>query len=89
VKTETSEDRPLFEIGPSKGWRALDLREMFQFRELLGVMVWRDIKVRYRQTLLGVVWVVAQPLLTMIIFTVLFNRVANIRPDSDVLMRSS
>jgi lipopolysaccharide transport system permease protein len=76
--TESAEERPLIEIAPSSGWRAIDFAELFQFRELLGVMVWRDVKVRYRQTLLGVLWVVAQPLLTMIIFTVLFNRVAKI-----------
>jgi lipopolysaccharide transport system permease protein len=77
--TEIADERPLIEIAPSSGWRALDLAELFQFRELLGVLVWRDVKVRYRQTILGVIWVVAQPLLTMIIFTVLFNRVAKIR----------
>lgn len=77
--TTHDEEQPLIVIAPSSGWRALDLAELFQFRELLGVLVWRDIKVRYRQTLLGVIWVVAQPLLTMLIFTVLFNRVAKIQ----------
>lgn len=76
--------RPVVEIGPSSGWRAIDLTEIFQFRELLGVMVWRDLKVRYRQTFLGVLWVVGQPLLTMLIFSVLFGRVAKLRPDRDV-----
>jgi lipopolysaccharide transport system permease protein len=82
--TESVEERPLIEIAASSGWRALDLAELFQFRELLGVLVWRDVKVRYRQTLLGVIWVVAQPLLTMIIFTVLFNRVARIQAGGNV-----
>ncbi|HEX6097601.1 MAG TPA: ABC transporter permease [Thermoanaerobaculia bacterium] len=82
--TESVEERPLIEIAPSSGWRALDLAELFQFRELLGVLVWRDVKVRYRQTLLGVIWVVAQPLLTMLIFTVLFNRVAKIQAGGNV-----
>ena len=77
--TEASiEERPLVEIAPTKGWRAIDLPELYRFRELLGVMVWRDVKVRYRQTLLGIIWVVAQPLMTMLIFTGLFNRVAKI-----------
>jgi homopolymeric O-antigen transport system permease protein len=75
------ENQPLIEIAPSSGWRALDLREIVQYRELLQVMVWRDVMVRYRQTLLGVVWVVAQPLMTMLIFTLLFNRVAKIEAD--------
>src|SRR3954447_1828152 len=76
-----AEEPPLIEISRSAGWRALDLHEIWQYRELLSVMVWRDIKVRYRQTLLGVIWVVAQPLMTMLIFTLLFNRVAKISAD--------
>ncbi|HVE73192.1 MAG TPA: ABC transporter permease [Thermoanaerobaculia bacterium] len=79
-----TDERPLVEIAPTKGWRALDLAEMFRFRELLGVLVWRDVKVRYRQTLLGVLWVVAQPLMTMAIFTILMNRVAGIQADGGV-----
>jgi len=71
------EQRPIV-IAPSSGWRPIDLREVWEYRELLAIFVWRDIKVRYRQTLLGVVWVVAQPLLTALIFTVLFNRMAKI-----------
>jgi len=71
------EPRPIV-IAPSSGWRSIDLREVWEYRELLFILVWRDIKVRYRQTLLGVLWVVAQPLLTAVIFTVLFNRVAKI-----------
>ncbi len=77
----TEESLPVIEIAPTSGWRALDLREIWQYRELLQILTWRDIKVRYRQTLLGVIWVVAQPLMTMIIFTLLFNRVAKITAD--------
>ena len=72
---------PVIDIAPTSGWRALDLREIWQYRELLQILTWRDIKVRYRQTLLGVIWVIAQPLLTMVIFTLLFNRVAKIPAD--------
>src|SRR5690348_12876704 len=72
------EERPTVEIAPTTGWRAVDLAELWRFRELLGVLVWRDVKVRYRQTLLGVLWVIVQPLVTMAIFTVLMNRVARI-----------
>jgi lipopolysaccharide transport system permease protein len=71
------EPRPIV-IAPSSGWRSIDLREVWEYRELLFILVGRDIKVRYRQTLLGVLWVVAQPLMTALIFTVLFNRVAKI-----------
>lgn len=66
----------VLEIAPTRGWRALDIREIWAYRELLYILVWRDLKVRYRQTILGALWVVGQPLLTMIVFTVLFNRVA-------------
>lgn len=75
--------RPI-EITPTRGWRRLDLREVWDYRELLLILVWRDVKVRYRQTLLGVVWVIAQPLLTALIFTLLFNRVARIGSGSAV-----
>lgn len=64
------------EIRPSRGWRAIDLRELWAYRELLIIFAWRDIKVRYRQTLLGAAWVMGQPLLTMLIFTLVFNRIA-------------
>jgi lipopolysaccharide transport system permease protein len=77
-------EAPLVEIAPTRGWRALDLAEVWRFRELLGVMAWRDVKVRYRQTLLGVLWVVAQPLMTMLIFTILLNRVGKIQADGGV-----
>ena len=77
----TEQSLPIIDIAPTSGWRALDLREIWQYRELLQILTWRDIKVRYRQTLLGVLWVVAQPLMTMLIFTLLFNRVAKISAD--------
>lgn len=73
--------RPVVEIVPANGWRAIDFRELFHHRELLLVLVWRDLKVRYRQTFLGVLWVVGQPLLTMAIFTVLFQKVVRIESD--------
>lgn len=63
-------------IRPSAGWRALALDEVWRYRELLLIFAWRDLKVRYRQTILGAVWVLAQPLLTTGIFTLLFARVA-------------
>lgn len=68
-------------IEPSRGWRALDLREVWTYRELLGIFVWRDLKVRYRQTLLGALWIVGQPLISMIIFTLIFHRVAHFEAE--------
>jgi lipopolysaccharide transport system permease protein len=67
----------ILEIKATPGWRAIDFRELWRFRELFYTLVWRDLKVRYRQTLLGVLWVVAQPVTAMVIYTFLFNRVAH------------
>src|SRR5438477_6736055 len=68
-------------IKPHRGWRAIDWREVFLYRELLGFLIWRDIKIRYRQTLLGGLWAVLQPLMAMLIFTFVFNRLAGVRSD--------
>src|SRR6266436_4671943 len=61
-------------IRPSAGWRAINFAELFQYRELLWILAARDIKVRYKQTALGVLWAILQPLLTMMVFTVVFGR---------------
>jgi len=68
-------------IEPLKGWRALNVKELWSYRELLVVLTQRDIKVRYKQTVLGVVWAVLQPVLTMVIFTVVFGGLAKIPSD--------
>lgn len=68
-------------IAPSKRWVALDLGALWAYRELLYFLTWRDIKVRYKQTLLGGAWAVLQPLLTMIIFTLFFGKLAKIPSD--------
>jgi lipopolysaccharide transport system permease protein len=65
-------------IRPSKGWIGVNWRELFACRELLLFLVWRDIKVRYKQTSLGVAWAVLQPLMTMAIFTFIFGRVRGV-----------
>jgi lipopolysaccharide transport system permease protein len=72
---------PLVYIKPSTGWTALNLRDLWVYRELVYFLIWRDIKVRYKQTLLGIAWVVIQPLLTMLLFTFLFGRVAKMPSD--------
>jgi lipopolysaccharide transport system permease protein len=69
-------DKPLVTIEPSKSWVALNLRDLWAYRELLYFLTWRDVKVRYKQTLLGVSWAIMQPLFTMLIFTLLFGRLA-------------
>jgi lipopolysaccharide transport system permease protein len=68
-------------IRPSKGWRALDLRELWAYRELLYFLMWRDIKVRYKQTVLGASWAVIQPFLTMVVFSIFFGRLAGVPSD--------
>jgi lipopolysaccharide transport system permease protein len=65
-------------IEPSRGWVAVRLDELWEYRELLYFFAWRDVKVRYKQTLLGASWAVLQPLLTMLIFTIFFGRMAGI-----------
>ncbi len=65
---------PLVTIQPSKSWVALDLGDLWNYRELLYFLTWRDVKVRYKQTVLGVLWAILQPLLTMLISTLIFGR---------------
>src|SRR5262244_1205191 len=66
----------LVHIAPPRGWFDLRLKELWEYRELLYFFVWRDIKVRYKQTLIGVLWVVLQPLVSMGVFTLFFGRLA-------------
>jgi lipopolysaccharide transport system permease protein len=71
-------DLPRTRREPSKGWAWPKLRELWEFRELLYFFAWRDIKVRYRQTVMGVLWAIIQPFFTMVIFSLFFGRLANI-----------
>jgi len=68
-------------IEPSGGWLSLGLREIWAYRELTYFLIWRDVKIRYKQTAIGAAWAVLQPLLTMVVFTLLFNRIAEIPSD--------
>ncbi len=68
-------------IEPSRGWRALDLQELWAYRELLWVLTERDIKVRYKQTVLGAAWAVIQPVMLMVVFSVVFGRLAKVPSD--------
>jgi lipopolysaccharide transport system permease protein len=71
----------LVRIEPARGWLDLRLGEVWAYRELLYFFVWRDVKVRYKQTVIGVAWVVLQPLLTMGVFTLFFGRLAKLPSD--------
>jgi lipopolysaccharide transport system permease protein len=68
-------------IKPSSGWRMLDVRELWAYRELLLQFVMRDVKVRYKQTVLGIAWAVIQPVMTMIVFSLIFGRLARMPTD--------
>jgi len=68
-------------IEPPSGWQLVDWRELWQYRDLLYFLVWRDIKTRYAQSILGVGWAVIQPVFTMIVFTVVFGNLAGISSD--------
>ena len=70
--------RPTIIVGPASSTPLFSLRELLQYRELLYFLVWRDVKVRYKQTALGVLWALLQPLLTAVVFAVLFGRFARL-----------
>jgi len=68
-------------IRPSRGWIALNLRDLWQYRELLYFLTWRDIKVRYKQTVLGAAWAIIQPFFTMVVFSLFFGQLAKVPSD--------
>src|SRR5262245_23637369 len=71
-------------IEPRRGWIAIDWRELLRYRELLFFLVWRDVKVRYKQAVLGVGWAVLQPALTVAVFTLIFGFAAGFRNTSGI-----
>lgn len=71
-------------IRPARGWLAINFRDLWLYRELVYFLTWRDIKVRYKQALLGIGWAILQPLLTMVIFTIIFNRFLGVKPDAGI-----
>lgn len=81
LSTQQNQNLKKLRIEPSKGWVSLNLGELWENRELLYFFVWRDLKVRYRQTILGVIWAILQPLLQMVIFSVVFGGLAKLSSD--------
>ena len=73
--------KPIIQIRPSRGWVPITLRDLWEYRELLYFLVWRDVKVRYKQTVFGIAWAILQPLLTMIVFSIFFGHLAGIPSD--------
>ncbi len=76
-----SEILPTFYIEPPKGWASIGLRELWDYRELLYFLTWRDVKVRYKQTALGAAWAIIQPLFMMLVFSLFFGRLAKVPSD--------
>ncbi len=75
---------PVVHLKPSRGWVSLNLRELWQYRELIYFLIWRDIKVRYKQAALGILWVVIQAVLTMVVFTVIFGGLFKLPTDNNI-----
>ncbi len=74
---------PIAIIEPRPGWKFLDFQEMWRYRELLYFLVWRDVKVRYKQTILGALWAILQPVATMVVFSIFFGRMAEMSAGND------
>ena len=68
-------------IQPTRGWKMVNFRELIMYRELIYFLTWRDLKVRYKQTILGVAWAVIQPVMTMVVFSVFFGGLAKVPSD--------
>ncbi len=80
-RTGTMTDIPIIHIRPTRGWAALNLKDLWLYRELVYFLTWRDIKVRYKQAVLGIAWAILQPLLTMVIFSFIFGNLAKLPSD--------
>jgi lipopolysaccharide transport system permease protein len=81
IESKAQKSLPVFRIEPSPRWALLKIRELWDYREMLYFLVWRDIKLRYKQTELGIAWAILQPFLTMLIFSLFFGRLAKIPSD--------
>jgi lipopolysaccharide transport system permease protein len=78
---ERTSETPVLRIEPLGGWRGLGLRELWEHRELVAFLAWRDVKVRYAQTALGAAWAVLQPVMTMVVFSIFFGRLGGMPSD--------
>jgi len=74
-------DAPTIVIEPRSGWRLVDWRELYNYRDLFRFLIWRQIKVRYAQSAIGIGWAIIQPVFTMVVFTIVFGRLAKISSD--------
>ncbi|MEW6192551.1 MAG: ABC transporter permease [Bacillota bacterium] len=81
MKQEKAAEPPVTVIKPTRGWRIINWRELWEYRELLYFFIWRDIKVRYKQTVLGAAWAIIQPFFTMVVFSLFFGHLARLPSD--------
>ena len=84
TEREHASAQPLVVITPTRGWVALKLRDLWDYRDLLYFLIWRDVKVRYKQTALGALWALLQPFIAMVVFTVLFHRALHVKSEYHV-----
>ena len=85
MTTEITKHEPmLVHIKPTRGWASLNLRDLWTYRELVYFMTWRDLKVHYKQTVLGVAWAILQPFLQMVVFSIFFGRLAKMPTDNGI-----
>lgn len=81
TETHAAPSAPQFVLEPSRGWIPLQLGVLWEYRELLGLLAWRDIKVRYKQTAIGIAWAVVQPVMTMLVFSLFFGHLGKLPSD--------
>jgi lipopolysaccharide transport system permease protein len=81
VESIPPSDLPVTRIRPPRGWQPVNVGELWRFRELIYFLAWRDVKVRYKQTFLGVAWAILQPGMMMVVFTLFFHRLADVQVD--------
>lgn len=84
LKVVSRNENDTIVLQPARGWAGLNLRDLWKYRELIYFLTWRDIKVRYKQALLGVAWAILQPILTMVIFSVILGYLLNVPTDNGV-----
>src|SRR5438105_835515 len=82
-KKAVHEARQTTIIQPTTGWQRINVREIWKFRAVLWWLIWRDIKVRYKQTLLGAAWVLLQPLMSMVAFSLIFGQLAGLESQTE------
>jgi len=80
----TRHETKIIHIKPTQGWASLNLRDLWTYRELIYFMIWRDLKVRYKQTVLGVTWAILQPFLQMVVFSIFFGYLAGMPTDNGI-----